>query len=103
MSLSRCNEVSFDASAEGSFHASFRTSFRARFLASFAGSFPTSFLTEFRFPIVECRLTDDGRRLGVAFETRVPAEGVEHERVEVVAEEAENQVEEREWRVGSRD
>jgi hypothetical protein len=28
----------------------------------------------------------------VAFKTRVPAEGVEHQRVEVVAEEAEDQV-----------
>ncbi len=34
------------------------------------------------------------RRSDVAFETRVPVEGVEHERVEVVAEEAEDEVEE---------
>jgi 4-amino-4-deoxy-L-arabinose transferase-like glycosyltransferase len=42
-------------------------------------------------------------RLGVAFEARVPAEGVEHERVEVMGEEAQDEVEERDWGVGSQD
>jgi hypothetical protein len=33
----------------------------------------------------------------------VPAEGVQHERVEVVAKEAEDEVEEREWGLGTED
>ena len=37
----------------------------------------------------------EANRSNVAFETRVPAERVENERVEVVAEEAKDEVEER--------
>jgi hypothetical protein len=43
------------------------------------------------------------RRLGVALETCVPAEGVEQERVEVVAEEPKDKVQERDRGLGTRD
>ena len=43
------------------------------------------------------------RRLVATFKTRVPAEGVQHERGEVVAEETENEIERRVERGGRRE